>query len=408
MTNTPTFDWKLASFTFTLADKLRIGHWLLTEDQWTAGEWIERYEHRWEAYTRAPHAIMVSSGSAANELIALRRKWELQQSGEWPRRNRVVFPACTWISSISPWIHVGFEPVFTDIGYNLNATVEQVEAAIKSDDRVVTAFYTTLLGHSCDLPALLAMCRRHRVKLNLDNCEASFSWAQSRRPDGTSQPVHFCNLVPSSTSIYFSHFTTSGTEGGLVFCQTDEENEWYRMMRSHGMTRGMPARYRNPDVEAMFDFHYLGSNYRSSNLQAFMASLDFDRALAFAPERVRLSRAFYEALGDAFDKPHYDPTGGYVPLSLPIVAKSDRGLIHKVRAHLLARGVQLRQIVGGNLCRQTCFKGMADPTSFKRADWVHFNGVYIGLGQDVTLRMVETLGAELAELAEGVKLREAA
>ena len=111
----PRFNWPLAISSFTFWDKLRIGWFLLTEPIWTYGAWVKRYEDLWVRQFGVKHAVMVSSGSTANELIALRRKWELECAGEWPRRNKVVFPVNTWISSVSVWINLGFEPVFVDV-----------------------------------------------------------------------------------------------------------------------------------------------------------------------------------------------------------------------------------------------------------------------------------------------------
>lgn len=393
MSRAPKPYWPLAHCSMTTLDKLKIGYWLLTNDQWTQGATVRAYEQEWEVYTGAPHVIMVSNGSMANELIALRRKWELQKAGEWPTRNKVVFPVVNWISSVSPWINLGFEPVFMDVGANLTSTPEQVAAALETRADIAAVFYTSLLGFTGGVESVLSVCRAANVPLYLDNCEASFTsemFLNAR--DGIGYPTsrHISNVVTSSTSLYASHHTSGTQEGGLIFCQSTEEADWYRMARNHGMTRGMDPKYRNLDVDPMFDFYLMGSNYRSTNLLAYMASLDLERAIEFGYDRRLLSERFSIGLDDArYERPHLD-LGGAVPLSIPIVTKVPR-LIKKVKALLMANGIESRPIVSGNLLYQTAFRQYGDPKAFPRADYIHQNGLYVGLHPKVTEEMIDTL-----------------
>ena len=48
------------------------------------------------------------------------------------RLNKVVFPANTWISSVSPWLNFGFEPIFVDLDLNnLCADIDLIEEELK-------------------------------------------------------------------------------------------------------------------------------------------------------------------------------------------------------------------------------------------------------------------------------------
>ncbi len=398
-------NWPLNISTFTFLDRCKIFWWLLTEKVWTAGEWVRRYEQKWSDYSRCPNVIAVSSGSAANELIALRRKHELEQTGKWPKYNKVVVAANTWISNVSPWINIGFEPVFIDAALpNLNVSSKDLDAILSKYDDIGTVFYTTLLGYSDDIYDLIELCKHYKVKLMLDNCESSFSWQKDRKFDFK---WSFNNFVTSSTSCYFSHFTTSGTEMGLIFCQDSEEADWYRMARNHGMTRGLPEKYRNKEVDAAFDFYCMGSNYRTSNLAAYMALLDFDRAERFSREqRVNIAKSFYSHLDfGKFERPQFSHTryySGEIPLALPIIVseKANRpDLINKVKGYLLARNVEIRPLIGGFLGFHTAFKKYnLNPLDFPRSVWLHNKAIYIGLHSGVTSRMAIKLAKELSSL----------
>lgn len=180
----------------------------------------------------------------------------------------------------------------------------------------------------------------------------------------------------------------------MIFCHTNMEANWYRMARNHGMTRGMPDFYKNADVDPRFDFYCMGSNHRTTNLAAYMASLDFNRARAFSSRRQELSLRFsYKLDGEKFERPHRH-IDGEVPLVLPIVAKRS-GIIEKVKHTLDALGVESRPIVGGNMLRHTAL-GMQDyAKDFPRAEHIHENGVYIGLHRGVTNDMIDRVARSL-------------
>lgn len=383
MNQTKSLDWKLAVSSFTTLDKLKIGAFLFWEPMWTYGKWVRRYEEMWEKKFGVKHAIMVSSGSTANELIALRRKWELQQAGEWPRRNKVVCPANTWISSVSPWINCGFEVVFTDVdAHNLNMRAHHLAEALSNntDKSIGTVFYTALLGWANDLKECKAIAEFNGIKFLMDNCEASFS-SYKEFPS-------ILTLATCSTSIFFSHLTSSGTEGGLIFTESQEEAEWYLMARSHGLTRGMPEKYKNSNVHPDFDFYLLGSNYRSSNLQAYMAMLDFKRALKFSHKS---RRALFNRLNDGLDHTKYyyfDPALDAIPLAAPILCHTKEQRV-KAEAALKAHGVMTRPLIGGLLTEHTAFKSYGKSEDFPVAKWSHDCGFYIGLNPTVTPQMVD-------------------
>lgn len=395
--------WPLAVSTFTVLDKLKIGWFLFNEPIWTYGKWVRKYEEMWERKFKLKHAILVSSGSTANELIALRRKHELQEAGEWPQKNKVIFPVNTWISSVSPWINIGFEPVFVDPEVNtLNVNSSKIKEAFEKNNNIGTVFYTTLLGFFDNIVECKKITESNGARFLLDNCESSFSYCDAT-PDGEkSKEISVLKLATSSTSIFFSHLTMSGTEGGFVFTESDEEADWYRMARSHGLTRGMPDKYKNPDVNSDFDFYLMGSNYRSSNLQAYMAILDFERAYKFS-RRKRLW--YFKVLNSLLDKDKYIKLfpnfklkeSGFCPLAIPIVCRSKRQRLI-IESELKENGVITRPLIGGCLLAHTAFKKYGKIEDFPNAKFLHENAIYIGLNKTVTYRKIIDLTDTLNDI----------
>lgn len=400
--------WPLCADVFTFWDKCKIFKFLLTEKMWTYGTYVRSFEEQWEKLWNVKHVIMVSSGSTANELIALRRKWELEQEGNWPLKNKVIFPVNTWVSSVTPWIHAGFEPVFVDVEeFNLNVSSQILQNAFIKNENIGTVFYTSLLGFYGDIEKCKQITEINNAKFLMDNCESTYSKYINHEDIWDQYDEYLMTFTTSSTSLFYSHFCTTGTEGGLIATNSDDENEWFRMMRSHGLTRGMPEKYKNPEVNPDFDFALLGSNYRSSNLQAFMGSLDFDRAFKQIQHRKSIWSRFKDTLfseeyDNETDKYRYLYNGDntdhlVVPLAIPILCQTREQKI-KVETFLKCKGVQTRPIIGGNLLMHTAFKKYGNPKDFRVAMKIHENGIYIGLNKDITLKMAEELAKDLAKL----------
>ena len=168
------------------------------------------------------------------------------------------------------------------------------------------------------------------------------------------------------------------------------------MARSHGLTRGMPDKYKNPNVSPDFDFYMLGSNYRSSNLQAYMAWLDFDRAYQFSIEkRSEIMEDIQDGLNPIrfvrFVVWDFEKSNAVcVPLAVPILCHTKEDRV-RVEAALKAAGVLTRPIIGGNLLAHTAFKGYGNIDDYPVAKWAHECGFYVGLNKSVTPVMIAKL-----------------
>src|SRR3954467_2061255 len=103
------YNWPLNTSHFTWLDRLKIaGFFLNPNNRWTQGDRVKEYETVWRNFTNAKYAVMVSSGSTANTLIAEYTK-DRQTD---PKKKIVVFPSVTWQTSISPWVRLGYTPKF--------------------------------------------------------------------------------------------------------------------------------------------------------------------------------------------------------------------------------------------------------------------------------------------------------
>jgi CDP-6-deoxy-D-xylo-4-hexulose-3-dehydrase len=400
------YNWPLNTSNFTWLDRLKICKFFLNpENRWTQGEYVKQYEKVWREFTGAIYAVMVSSGSTANTLIASYSKDIVNKPG----RNIVVFPAVTWQTSVSPWIREGFVPKFIDINLedfslDLNALEEYLK---KEGGKVHTVFATSLIGWTPDIERLYRICAKYDVNLKLDNCENSFGEYTMR-----DRKRHVCSRFTCSTSNYFGHQTTNGGESGLIFTDNEDEYVYYLMNRSHGLVRTLlpysdiipPAyfqKFSNPDVDPSFDFASLGNNFRNTDIGAFMGLLDFQRVQEYIKQRKYLYSIFEDGLdhGKFLLPISSDDLRTHVGFCLPIIARlRNSKLIEKSKQFCRDTGIEYRPIISGNLLRQTVYRKYGDFKDFPNAEYLHQYGFYVGLYPKLDAEMIRELVDYLNEI----------
>lgn len=380
--------WKLNESNFTWLDRLKLCKFFLNKNNfWTMSNYVAEYETAMKQYVGVKHAVYVSSGSAANTLLAMYLKDNCKNKGI------VVLPSTTWITSVAPFIREGFKPVFIDIElHDLSMSLIDLEEYLKYNNRDVAAvFVTSLLGFSPNIVKLKEIELKYEVRVMLDNCESTFSTYNNK---------NISSYFTSTTSTYFGHLTQS-VEGGFIFTNNDEEYEYFLMARNHGMTRSLvnSKKYENPDVDSRFDFNILGNNLRNTNINAYIGLLDFKRINQYSNKRVGLYKEFYKRVNNSnLMLWNIGQIQNYidVPFSIPILFVSTE-LRDTFQRYCNENGIENRPIVSGNILRQTCLKQYFTQ-HFNNSDTLHYNGLYIGLHSKVKLKDIEQVTAFLNSL----------
>lgn len=394
-----TFKYPLQIDPFSWLDKAKVGAFILAGNRLTQGDKVREYEAIWEKQTGAKYAVFVNSGSSANFLIALRLKDKLIKNGKWNKRKIIILPAITWATSVTPWTILGFKPYFIDIadhnwGLNYDLTKEYLD---KNHTKVAAIFPTALLG--MNFQDHLFRLKYPDVTLLFDGCEASFN------KNTFKNDISIFSQATSTTSTFFAHYANS-IEGGLIFCDNEEDYAWYLMARNHGLVRSLYPyidrfenlektldRYRNLDVGDQFDFNIEGMNLRNTEINAYFGILDSYKWDEMIEKRKTLASLWRIKL----DREKYDVsdclrTNGNVPFALPIVVKN---LIDsKVEECLIKLGVEYRPIISGSLRYQKIFKKYMRG-SYPVADHLHSHGIYIGLNTKLKESDIEKISFEL-------------
>jgi len=389
--------WSLNESNFTYLDRLKICLFFLdSRNRWTQANHVFEYENLWKGYTGSKYVLAVSSGSTANTLIAQYATKDL------PKKNIVIFPSVTWQTSISPWVNLGFSPKFIDVNLtDLSIDINKLEDYLKTEyEKVNTVFVTSLIGITPDVDRLKSLCKKYKVELKLDNCENIFGYYGGK---------HICSELSCSTSLYFGHQCTTGSEGGLIFTNDKDEFISHILNRAHGLTRELKnydgtldayKRLSNKEVDPLFDFNTLGSNYRMSNIQAYMGKLDFKRAEDYSLVRQGLYNRFALTLDtNKYILPENYNNRKNVMFSLPIITRAkSKTKFNRVKTLIKALGIEYRPVISGNLLRQTCYRKFDNYRKFRNAEHIHNYGIYVGLHPKLKDSQVADLAGQLNEI----------
>lgn len=361
--------WPLNDNHFSYFDRLKIAGFILDpRNRWTSGEQVMQLEKEWAAQAGFKYAVMTSSGSTAIELLA--RVWKHMYG-----TGKILLPALTWSTSVNPWIHAGFTPVFVDIyKYTLNMDYTNIYKHFDgfSPPGFVGIFPTATLGSPVMKPVNFG------INFAIDSCESSFRMGQAE------------TVV---TSFYFGHQFTTGTEGGMLLTNNSDVLERAVLERGHGLTREL-AKYTGKPYNN-FEFECLGSNFRSNDIAAFIGRMDirkFDKKLE---HRNKLYSRFCEGVESSQLKLLLFNLAG--AFSIPIIHERLNKKRWNIEPKLNALGIETRPILAGCLLKHKAFQEYGSIYDFPHARFIDEHGFYVGLHEGVTESHIDFLIERLNE-----------
>lgn len=216
---------------------------VLDENRLGQGRFIKEFEQKVADYMGVKYAIAVSSGSMADMVTIAALK------AMKPKKTEVIVPALTFIAQTNSVLINGLKPVFVDVGVNYQIDIKQVEKTITKNTLAIMAVH--LLGRACEIEKLKDICKKHKIYLVEDCCEAY---------GGETNGKKFGTFGEFGTfSFYPSHTITTG-EGGMVITNDKKCYEYALAARNHGRTSN--------NVLDMFHFKNFGFNGKMSNVTA--------------------------------------------------------------------------------------------------------------------------------------------
>ena len=368
--------WKLMDCAITQSDKLKLIEFISSSDMYTCGKKVEEFENKWSEWLGCKHSLFVTSGSTANLLLLA----SIKEFYNIPNGSKVLVPACTWVTNVSPVFQNGLEPVFCDI----NLDNYSFDTNNLPDDDIKIVFVTHLLG--LNAPIKHMKTKYPNAIFIEDICESHGITDEygKKRGYGTG----------STFSFYYGHHMTT-IEGGMISTDNAELYQLMKLKRSHGMARHLLSENyektvsKYPNIDPKFLFLTDGYNFRNTELNAVIGIEQLQRL----DESIKIRKRNYDRFmlyllkyETFFHIPKYDPYNS--SFCLPFVCKTNE-LKTKLVNIFNKLEIEYRPIVGGNLLIHPFLTRWKNSIKTPNADLLNDNGVYIGNSQFVTLEMID-------------------
>ena len=245
------------------------------------GPFVQEFEEKFCTFTGAGHAVATSSCTTALHIA-------VAALGLKPG-DEVVVPAFTWVSTANVVEYMGAKPVFCDIDLQtFNIDPAALEAAVTS--RTVGVLPVHLFGLCAEMDSVLDVAERRSLWTVEDAACALGGWYRGRHA-GTLGDMGCFSFHPRKS-------ITTG-EGGMITAREERFDSLARSLRDHGATRSDLTRHTQRGSFLLSEYPHLGYNYRMTDIQGALGSVQMDRAEAILEGRARCARLYDEALGDA-------------------------------------------------------------------------------------------------------------
>jgi dTDP-4-amino-4,6-dideoxygalactose transaminase len=243
------------------------------ESNWIAplGPQVDAFERELAEAVGVPHALALSSGSAALHLALI-------VLGIGPG-DEVACSSFTFSSSANAIVYAGASPVFVDSDEaTWTIDPELLERALTEHPRIRAVIAVDLYGQCCDYDVLAEICERRGVALVQDAAE---SLGSSYRGAPAGGQGAFAAFSFNGNKV----ITTSG--GGMLVSRDEERLEHARKLSTQA---------REP--EPHYEHTEIGFNYRLSNLLAAVGRAQLEVLAERVAARRRINARYRELLAD--------------------------------------------------------------------------------------------------------------
>jgi dTDP-4-amino-4,6-dideoxygalactose transaminase len=300
---------------------------------------VAQFEKDFAKFCGAEHCVGFNSGTSALHVAML-------LAGVGPG-DEVITTPCTFVATSWAISYVGAKPVYVDIEdatFNLNPKL--IERAITPRTKAIMPVH--LYGHPFEVDAIQAICKKHKLPLIEDACQAHGAKYNGKVVGAFGEMSGF--------SFYPGKNLGAAGEGGALVTNNAAYAARARALREHGST----VRYYHDEI---------GFNYRMEGFQGAVLGVKLKHLDTWTRERRRVAHRYHELLANT-------------PLQLPREAGYAESCYHlyvvrhpkrdELKKHLEANGVGCALHYPVSLHLQKCYahlgyKEGAFPVSEKAA-----------------------------------------
>jgi dTDP-4-amino-4,6-dideoxygalactose transaminase len=329
---------------FRITDRARqLVNEVLDSGRLNAGPMMARFETAIATLHGCRFGLMCNSGTSALQ-IALAA---LKEHDGWADGDEVLVPALTFVATSNVVLYNQLTPVFVDVDpryYTIDPAL--IEARITPRTRAIIPVH--IAGLPCDMGPIMAIARKHGLRMVEDSCEAMFV-RDHGRPVGS-----FGDIACFST--YAAHLITTGV-GGIAITADPQLRELMSSAMNHGRD---PIYTRIDDDQAAegaelfriansrFTFIRFGHSYRATEMEAALGVAELEQRVELMQRRAALAgrlTAGLAGLQDALQLPAARPGAEHGYMMYPLTLVDDRVPRGRLIEHLETHGVETRYLL---------------------------------------------------------------
>lgn len=232
------------------------------------GEYVAQFEKRLATYLDVPHAVLVSSGTAALHISLL--------AAGIGKGDEVIVPAFTFPATANAVALTGAKPVLVDIGLDdFCVDVNLVEKAVTSKTKAIIPVHE--FGLTADMDAIKVIADKYGIII-IEDAACALSAEYKGGKAGTFGLAGCFSFHPRKA-------LTTG-EGGLVVTSDEDFADTLRVLRNHGMLA----------TDGVRDFVRAGLNYRMTDFQAVIGMGQLDTLEDIIGNRITIASEYDKLL----------------------------------------------------------------------------------------------------------------
>ena len=223
----------------------------LRSERITQGEKLQKFELLLKKYFKCKYCAVVSSGTAAQFLLA--------KSLNWNKKDNIILSPLTFVSGANSVLSSNSTPIFVDIkkaDQNLDPIlVEKKIIKLKKRKKNVRAIIVTDYGgQPADWVSFKKIANKYKLKLINDNCHA----LGSKYNGDKSYAIKYADFIIQSFHAV-KNITTG--EGGAVLTNDKKIYEKIKQFREHGFFKK-----KSQLVPWNYNLKNFGYNFRLSDI----------------------------------------------------------------------------------------------------------------------------------------------
>lgn len=259
---------------------------VLESDFLTQGPATTAFEQALCDYSQCPHAIAVNSGTSALHIACI--ALGLSEG------DRLWTSPITFVASANCGRYCGAQVDFVDIDPQTgNMSIDALKTKLKQAQhdntlpKVVVPVH--FAGHPCDMPAIHALSKQYGFHIIEDA-----SHALGAEQDG--EKIGHAKYADVTIFSFHPVKMITTAEGGAAMTRQAELAQRMSMLRTHGITKHPDYLEKKDEGGWHYEQHFLGWNYRMSDLHAALGLSQIKQLDSFVQKRRALASRYHTRL----------------------------------------------------------------------------------------------------------------